>query len=192
MARRIRRIRRVGTLRNPPKPKTRVPSLEMTVPDPPSPVQVLEDPRQAELRRLLGDDPRTMRLIKRILRLEQRLPGASLPELIAYDWLQRRGVRFDYQGEAFGGRVIRGGVVPDFVIWVGPGVLVWRIQGDYWHTQLAQKEEDLEDALRLLSGTVYGQPVWAVVDCWESDIYQDPERVFRLAMAGIGLREQYT
>lgn len=154
-----------------------------------STVRDLEDPQIKELRRKLGDDPQTERLIKRLVALRQREPLASLPELIAYDWLERKQIPFEYQGSAFGGRIFRGGQVPDFVLPQGGQALCWRIQGEYWHSQPGAKERDLAAKLRLLGGTIEGMRVWAVVDVWEDDVYERREQVFRLALAGIGLRD---
>ena len=59
------------------------------------------------------------RLGKRLLGLSQRFPGGSLPEWITYDWLTRNDVPFQYQTELYGGRQYRGGILPDFVVFVG-------------------------------------------------------------------------
>ena len=58
------------------------------------------------------------RLGKRLLGLSQRFPGGSLPEWIVYDWLTRNDVPFQYQTELYGGRQYRGGILPDFVVFV--------------------------------------------------------------------------
>tara|TARA_R110000868_G_scaffold21307_3_gene88533 strand:- start:3718 stop:4290 length:573 start_codon:yes stop_codon:yes gene_type:complete len=147
----------------------------------------LEDPAIKELRRTLGDDPKTERLIKRIIKLRVKEPLASLPELIAYDWLSGKGIPFIYQGSADGGRMMRGGQVPDFVIPMAGMAICWRIQGEYWHSRPGAKEQDLVNKIALLGGTAAGLPVSAVVDCWEGQIYADYNRVFTLALAGVEL-----
>ncbi len=185
---RLGRVGGLGKLRS-HTPKVR--ALPVSVLPEVTAIANLEEPAVLDMRRRLGaDDPETDRLIARVLRLEKRLPeSASLPEIVAYDWLRRKGVQFDYQGEAFGGRMMRGGQVPDFVIGQGGGVLCWRIQGEYWHSKPGDREKDLVQKIALLATRIDGRPVWAVVDIWEDDIYRDREKAFRLGLAGIGLRE---
>ena len=149
----------------------------------------LESSEVKDLRRILGDDPETEQLIKRVLALKEKEPVASLPELIAYDWLTRKDIPFTFQGSIYGGRLFRGGQIPDFIIPQGGMALAWRIQGEYWHSKPGAEEKDLVSKLRLLAGTLNGLQVSAVVDCWERDIYENREQVFKLALAGIGLRE---
>ena len=179
-------VGRLGKLR-PRTPKVRaLPAVELPEV---SAVVDLEPAEVKELRRRLGDDPATGRMIKRVLRLRLRLPNGTLPELIAYDWLRSKGVHFTFQAEAFGGRGIRGGQIPDFVIPQGGRALCWRIQGEYWHSRDDSRARDAVNKAALLAGSVGGMRVWAVVDCWEDDIYRDRERVFEMAMTGTGIRE---
>lgn len=56
-------------------------------------------------------------------------PGlvATIPEWLVYQWLQKHGVRFDFQSSLMGGRIELGGAVADFVL---PELgMIWRVQG---------------------------------------------------------------
>lgn len=108
----------------------------------------------------------------------------SAPELLIYDQCTRRlgpqpTTRWYYQGSAFGGRQHRGGLVPDFVIPIGGGVMVWRVLGGYY-----QGNEDKAEKVRLLFTRVLNQKVLRVVDMQERRIYKGPSRVYEDAMAG--------
>ena len=136
---------------------------------------------EKELTNLLGD----ARLARRLIKLQARMPQASLPELIAYDWLEKYQIQFLYQGEYGGGRQVRGGQVPDFVInWGGKG-LVWRVQGDYWHTKPGARENDIVGKMQLMGSWVNGLQVRNIVDVWESQLYKRYDFVLTMAMAGI-------
>lgn len=138
-----------------------------------------------ELARVLGDEA----MARRIVKLQAQFPVASLPELICYDWLRRQDAQFVFQGEYGGGRTLHGGQVPDFVIsWGGRG-LVWRVQGDYWHTLPGTREKDLGQKMQMMGQYVNGLRVAAIVDVWESDVYRRREHTLRMAMAGIGIRD---
>ena len=139
---------------------------------------------ERDLARLLGDEA----LARRLVRMQQRMPVASLPELIVFDWLQRNDIPFVFQGEFKGGRTRLGGTVPDFVVNVGGRGLVLRVQGDYWHTRPGNSEKDFGQKVAMMGRTINGLRVQNVVDLWESDLYQRGERTMQLAMAGIGAR----
>jgi len=114
----------------------------------------------------------------------------SVPEILTYDWLTSRGLRFDYQSPQMGGRLRVGGAVVDFLLHdIAPGGLyVWRIMGEYWHSAPEVQGKDEEQRRRLLRERVAGRSVVAVVDLWESDIYDRSPEIFELAEAGVGLR----
>ena len=114
----------------------------------------------------------------------------SVPELLTYDWLSSRGLRFEYQSPQMGGRLRVGGAVVDFLLHdLAPaGLYVWRIMGDYWHAAPEVQGKDEQQRRRLLRQRVHGRPVVAVVDLWESDIYDRSPEIFELAEAGVGLR----
>lgn len=133
--------------------------------------------------RLIGRD--RARAIQRLV--EDGVVG-TLPELCAYDWLNGRYL-FEFQSSLMGGRLIRGGAVADFVIvdLASGGLVVWRIQGDYWHTKDDRERQDEEQKGRLLGTWYMGMPIVTVVDIWESDIYERFPEVFRRAEAGVEL-----
>lgn len=132
---------------------------------------------------MLGDSS----LVKRIMQLKQFYSRASTPELVAMDWLDRNSVPYIYQAQAFGGRNISGGLVPDFVIQNGNKGMVWAIQGDYWHTKRYNREIDTAAKMRLLGQVVAGLLITQYVELWEQQIYQHMPEIFILAMAGISM-----
>ena len=98
----------------------------------------------------------------------QGVPG-TLPERIVWKWLDEQGYRYITQGSEFGGRLVMGGAVVDFLVYDMSGLTVaLRVQGDYWHgpTFPGRQARDDEQFARL---TARG---YLVVDLWESDIYE--------------------
>lgn len=147
-----------------------------------------EDPLVEEIWRIMGGRGRDLKLARQCAKLQLRLPYATTPELIVYLWLKEKGIPFDFQAEANGGRASTGGSVIDFLARPGP---VWaiRVQGSYWHG-LAQQQVLDEIRKRLLIGQfVMGFQIDGVIDVWEHRIYQDRENTLQLAMAGIQLGE---
>ena len=133
-------------------------------------------------------DSTDRRLGKRLLSLSQRFAGGSLPEWITYDWLDRNQVDFSYQVELYGGRMRRGGLLPDFVVYGGGAAMAWRIQGEYWHTRADKRQRDFDEVARLLGQYVQGARIEQVVDLWESDVYRRRPWIYQLAMLGSGMR----
>jgi len=123
----------------------------------------------------------------RAYRLQRRGVEGTLPELLTYDWLESRNRIFDFQSSVMGGRLIMGGAVADFIIedLIPGGLVVWRVQGDYWHTQAERVQSDFMQRERLLTESYMGVPVLQVVDLWESAIYWAAPEVFEEAEAGI-------
>lgn len=132
-------------------------------------------------RRICGDDG--IKIAKQHLALKQKFNRITLPESITYIILEELRVDFIYQAEAFGGRVIRGGQVPDFMI---PNLqMVLRIQGDYWHSRRAQRERDVLDKIALLSAEIEGRPIRFVIDVWESRLLDcNRKKVIEMALRG--------
>lgn len=133
-------------------------------------------------RRLNGDE----KLAKRCVKLQERYPQASLPECVTYLWLEQNQIEFIYQSTFFGGRAVRGGLLPDFLVDRGDEWYAWEIQGEYWHSD--SRFSDLADHLRLRGSYFAGQRVGKVIELWESDIYDKRPTIFTSAMAGLGLR----
>lgn len=120
-------------------------------------------------------------------RLLRRGVEGTLPELLTYQWLERRGRQFDFQSSIMGGRLVLGGAVADFIIsdLVPGGLVVWRVQGDYWHVEPERVQRDFQQRERLLMESYMGVPVVQVVDLWESGIYWAYPFVFEMAEAGV-------
>jgi hypothetical protein len=142
------------------------------------------DPEQAELERRIGE--RNAKVVRRWQR--RGLRGTS-PELLVYDWLTRRRLQFQFQSSLFGGRKIRGGLVADFVVWIGANPMAWRVQGEHWHSSAADKAHDKANRYRLLRSSYLGRRFIAVVDLWELDIYRACNRVCEDATRGRNWRE---
>ena len=138
----------------------------------------------ADLLAKVGDEG----LVKRLLKLKQRFPVGTYPELLTYDWLQRQPLTFEYQVELYGGRGAPGALIPDFVIFEGKGCDVWLVQGEYWHTLAGRRPHDEVARLRMLGTLIHGAKVNEVIELWEDDIYSQRPRVFWLALAGMEMR----
>lgn len=133
--------------------------------------------------RICGDQDKNIKLAQQFLKLKTQWRSITLPEAIAYVWLQSQKIDFQYQAEAFGARRFFGGAVPDFMIYE-TGV-VWRIQGNYWHSRPERIALDVEQKIKLANSVIDGRRVTAVVDVWESRILScNREHVFRLAVNG--------
>lgn len=108
---------------------------------------------------------------------------ASSPEALVYDWLTKKKIPFEFQSSFFGGRIFRGGLVNDFALFhLSQGVMIWRIQGEYYHSPT--KEKDEANKQRLLMSRVKNQKVVAVVDLWERSIYKGVNSVCQDALSG--------
>ena len=142
---------------------------------------------EKNLIRRLGGDSEARRLAKRIIKYKGVYPTASYPELITYDWLDENGVRFIFQAHLFGGRSLRGGLVPDFLIQRGGFLTVWQIQGVYWHSQFGSRQRDDNAKLRYLGQEFNGNRINSVLNIWEDDIYEKRPQVFLWAMSGLEL-----
>ena len=119
-----------------------------------------------------------------VWRLQKRGIRGTAPELLVYDWLERKRVRFEFQSSQFGGRKIRGGIVTDFVVWIGALMMAWRVQGAHWHSSAIAKARDQSTKVRLLHTRYYGQKFSAVCDLGEMSIYKSPNHVCEDAMRG--------
>jgi len=111
----------------------------------------------------------------------------TLPEILTYGWLQGRPHLFDFQSSLLGGRLIMGGAVADFIIYdISPdGLVIWRVQGDHWHSMPDRIAKDQAQKERLLRERYMNTPVVQVIDCWESSIYYQSPAVFEAAEAGV-------
>lgn len=114
---------------------------------------------------------------------------ATAPEILVYEWLTGRKIPFTFQSSQFGGRTFRGGVVHDFMLQVGGGVMVWMVQGMHFHSSASQRQHDQIIKIRTKASRPNGQKVLAVVELWEADLYKNVNRVCREALRGRGLRD---
>jgi len=142
----------------------------------------------AEVARRIGE-----KRARVVWKLRQSGIVGTLPELCAYSWLDKRKIVFEFQSSVMGGRRISGGAVLDFLIYglSANGVLIWRIQGEYWHTGPDVELKDRVQAARLRNLKIGGVPVVGVVDLWENAIYDDYPSVFQKAEMGISSRGGY-
>jgi G:T-mismatch repair DNA endonuclease (very short patch repair protein) len=97
----------------------------------------------------------------------------TLPERIVWKWLEDHDYRFITQGAEFGGRMVLGGAVVDFVVYdIAGQPTAIRVMGDYWHGPKfpGRQARDDEHFMRL------SQMGYLVVDLWEGDIYEAVKR----------------
>lgn len=105
----------------------------------------------------------------------EKTGSTTLPELLVEAALRRTGA--DYRTQ-----VDLGWARPDFVVFTREhdqyGVIVLRVQGEYWHKD--RTSYDAAQADRLARYTVFGLPVLRVEDIWEKDIYAGDAAVMRV------------
>ena len=136
-----------------------------------------------DVARLYGDRA----LAGRIAELKKQFPGATVPELVVYDWLRWRNIPFDYQVAMFGGWGQKGGLVPDFVLmgdYVGRAL---QIQGDYWHGNVRKQGQDMATKMRLLGSFWNGHQITSVTNIWEINLKNPATRNKTLDMALAGV-----
>ena len=80
--------------------------------------------------------------------------------------LIKLGFMFQAQQSELGGRLQLGGGVVDFKVFVGAGIVIVRVEGDYWHSL---PERILKDAVQYDRLHRLG---YRVADLWEGDIYR--------------------
>jgi|GEM_PF-4774644 len=137
-------------------------------------LESLSDLEEIEAKRLKG----WIRAVGEIRANEAATMGrGTLPERLAEVWLRRRGIRFESQVDLQYAR-------PDFVLYAvcDLGCVVWRIQGDYWHSIPERVVTDAAQVGRLFGDAVDGQRIAAVIDLWEKDIYES-DGVFERALS---------
>lgn len=126
-------------------------------------------------------------LARRVLKLKEQYPDGTTPELVTVDWLNSHQIDYIYQLQ-YGPRNSAGNLRPDFLLPNRGYGMVWEVNGEYFHTQRKTPESDAARRLRLLNQEIDGVMVRSVVDVWERDIYDNPDKVFELALTGTGLR----
>lgn len=139
-----------------------------------------------ELVRRLGGD---RALAKRVRALQDKFPVGTVPELVVYSWLQQQGYSFEYQVELYGGRGIRGGLIPDFLLRQdGSNGDIWQVEGDYFHSIARKGFHDQTAKWRMLGQIIRGVTVKRVISLWESDLYLHRPQIFYWALAGLEMR----
>jgi len=142
------------------------------------------------MHRRMGGRAEDLPVVQRVFGwMQNEIPNASLPEAIVYDYLKLKGRPFIFQAPVFGGRGMKGGLVPDFLVENGGEWLVWNVQGEYWHSDAINNNKDASFRYRLLGAIVMGMKVQAVSELWESDIYNDRPAIWELAWAGRNSRD---
>jgi very-short-patch-repair endonuclease len=96
-------------------------------------------------------------------------------ERIVMSYLDKRGIRYEFQTSLAGGHYELGGAVVDFII---NGVLAWRVMGEYWHEGVEQRGKDMVQREILTSMG------FIVVDLWGEDIKQNTDSTLTKALAG--------
>lgn len=112
--------------------------------------------------------------------LSEKTGSRTLPELLTELYLRSIGVRYRTQLDL-------GFARPDFAVWqtkAAPnGVLILRVQGEYWHGRSAAVAWDASQKDMLLQTTAEGSPIRRVIDVWENDIYASDDVLVR-ALSG--------
>ena len=149
----------------------------------PQRVQGMVDDALARLTQELQDE----QLAKKVLKLKEKFPDGTIPELIVMEWLDRRGFEYRFQMWVLGGRVLKGGQVLDFAVDLGIRTLILEVQGRYWHTRPGKMEIDEGQKLALLGLEIFGKRVGAVVEVWDTRLLdkKQKDRVMNLAIAGV-------
>lgn len=155
----------------------------------PPPVEEPNESRQRTIYRQIGAHPGDEAVAKRLETLERRMPQSTIPELLAYDWLKQHNYAFESQAEVSGGRRVRGGKVPDFVIQDHGIGLAWLVQGGYFHSEafqrrFGQQDRDIIAELELKGKFVSGVRIDTVVQLWENEIYHARPNIFWRAIQG--------
>ena len=140
----------------------------------------LVDERVRIAERQIGDPV----LARQVIKLQDEFPMGTLPELVAMQWLDSQHHQYFYQVEVLGGRR-GGGLVPDFVLPRGSNGLALLVNGTYWHEGFVREENDRTAKTRLLGQTVFGVRLKEVVEVWDTQLFEDRDRVMNLAVLGV-------
>jgi len=127
------------------------------------------------------------RRVKDIVRLMKQGVMGTAPELCVYHWLTRNNILFEFQSSFYQGKMVKGGLVADFIIFNQPnGVLALEVMGLYWHPPTVRATSDLRKRESLLrSGYYNGLKVVEVVWVDEDSIFDRYEQTMENAIAGI-------
>ena len=138
--------------------------------------------------RICGRREEAQRLAAYFLQFRAQYIYATLPEAIFNDYCEKQKLNFLYQAALYGGRNVRGGFVPDFLIDSGGIWTVVLVQGDYWHSTPEARVVDARYREVLVGKKFNGIRVGAIVELWESRILDCQRNVaMRLATEGVEL-----
>lgn len=142
----------------------------------------LVDPEVVRLTTALGSE----QLAKKLLKLREKFPDATVPELVVMEFLDRRGVKYEFQKWLIGGRAVRGGQVVDFAVDMGSTTYIWEVQGNFWHDKPGKIQADEAQKFALLGLSVFGKKVGKVISLWESRLMDKQRRSATLEAAMTG------
>lgn len=133
-------------------------------------VKVVTD-REKEIAQALHDDE----LAKRVVKLLEKHPYATVIEMLAMDWLDKNLAEYVYQAQVNGGYRAQG-AVPDFVLKDGNSEwIALLINGNYWHDVNNGHQNDVTDKLALTGSYYQGRIIAAVVIIWESRLMRSKQ-----------------
>lgn len=136
----------------------------------------------------LADEVGSYSLAKKLAVLQGLLPNATIPELIAMEFLDRRGYEYQYQVPVGGGRARAGGIVLDFLVSSGAGrAMGWRIQGKVIHSLRGRGELDAIQAASLRGSYVQGTKLEDLVDLYDTKLLDPGTREGTLEKATTGI-----
>ena len=141
--------------------------------------------RAEHLGQVLKDDE----LGKRVAKLEEKHHYATVPEMLAMDWLDKNLADYVFQAKVNGG-FRPGGLVPDFVLRRMDKGIALLIHGEYWHNVPGKREKDAVDKLRLVGQYTNGVYIDKAVIVWESRLMrskQQRDEAMTAALQGIEL-----
>lgn len=90
---------------------------------------------------------------------------ASSWEMTIAKELEKRGLRYDFQVDVWGGRARAGGKVVDFLVYSFPRAFI-RVQGTYWHKGSYEKNKDKVEKMLLQAQF----PGMTIIDITEQEI----------------------
>lgn len=160
------------------------------LPELPSLSEAVEEDDRSDLEQRIAREVGSNRLARKLMELLDRFPQATVPELIALEFLDRRGIDYEYQVPIFGGRQQKGGQILDMVVKFGVGrAYAWRIQGQVIHSLRGRPQLDAIQESALIGAQIGGTTIHDVLDIYDSRLEDEDrrQRVLEAALAGIEL-----
>ena len=112
--------------------------------------------------------------------MRNQVVGSDL-EIKVYNWLLKHRIEFEFQSQLIGLRGVRelGDAIADFIL--TKQNIIFRVQGEYWHTGTEGRARDLMQKQRL-EGLGY-----TVIDLQENDLTNRFEYTMQQAIQGVQL-----